>query len=443
MAVLRKVIARPGKYLVRTLDGKRAVSNLSKSKLAKTAKTGNEMLGDGLLIPAPYGHSDGKKVVPVPVYRDPNDPNILLDAKDGKPVRWDHALNAGFWQKFEIGEAGDEEGALIGYVEAEGDLNDEKTHAGRLRNMFRQTSPLIHGEWVDGKGNLRENAPLHICVTNKAVEYGQNNFQAMPDDQELSIAMSFSDDDLIALSTDDDGSESEKVDPNAKAVETDSNKTTVETDKTSQPALGPEIVNKVRTELKLKLNVTLPDDTDATNFLDRLLTILTNLEAKEEEEGEFNVEPKDGEPPKAPTIMSLDELETKKINGALGTLAAKRKAEFKSRIERAVSKGRTGRAHADKKLMPLVESFAMSLDDMDEEGNFRPTAIEMALDALEDAEALIDEENPSDQPNGSYVPGQPADMRLPGDAEVSQKDVDETLDRIFPASRFGRVQTTL
>lgn len=439
MAVLHKTIVRPGKYLVRTLSGDRAVRKLSKADLARAAKTGNEMIKAGILIPVPYGHSDGNKAVPVPVTRDLDDPSILLDAKTGKPARWDHALNSGFIQRFEVGA----DGSLDGYIEAEGDVNDDKTHAGRLGKMFKQVSPLLLGEWIDGKGNLREMAPLHVAVTNKGVEFGQENFRAMPEDQELSIAMSFSDDDLIALSTDDDGTESEKVDPNAKALETDSNKTTVETDKSSQPAMGPEIVNKVRTELKLKLNVTLPDDTDATNFLDRLLTILTNLEAKEEEEGEFDVEPEDGKPPKTPTIMSLDELESKKLNGALSTLAEKRKAEFKSRIERAVSKGRTGRAHADKKLLPLVEGFAMSLDDMDDEGNFKPTAIEMALDALEDAEALIDEENPGKVPDNGYTPGQPNDMRSPDDSEVSQKDVDEVLDEIFPQSRFGRVQTTL
>jgi hypothetical protein len=439
MAILHKTIVKPGKYLVRTLSGDRAVRKLSKTDLARAAKTGNEMIKAGILIPVPYGHSDGTNAVPVPVTRDLDDPTILLDAKTGKPARWDHALNSGFIQRFEVGA----DGSLDGYIDAEGDVNDEKTHAGRLGKMFKQVSPLLLGEWVDGKGNLREMAPLHVAVTNKGVEFGQQNFRAMPEDQELSIAMSFSDDDLIALSTDEDGSEPEKVDPNAKAIETDSNKSTVETDKTSQPEMGPEIVNKVRTELKLKLNVTLPDDTDATNFLDRLLTILTNLEAKEEEEGEFDVEPEDGKPPKSPTIMSLDELETKKLNGALGNIAAKRREEFKARIERAVSKGRTGRAHADKKLLPLVEGFAMSLDDMDEEGNFKASAIEMALDALEDAEALVGEEADGNAPADGYKPGQPDDMRSPGDGEVDQKDVDEILDQVFPNSPFGRVRTTL
>lgn len=439
MAVFKKVISKPGTYLVKTMTGKRAVRKLSKADFAQAVKTGNEMLGDGLMIPSPYGHSDGQKVIPVPLTANPDDPALFVDAETGEKPKWDQAINGGFWRKFELGP----EGEFIGYVEADGDPADPNTNAGRIGKTFVQTSPLLLGEWVDGKGRLRKNAPLHICLTNKAVEPNQSNFQAMPDDSPYAIAMSFSDDDLIALSTDENGSEPEKVDPNAKAIETDSNKTTVETDKTSQPEMGPEIVNKVRTELKLKLNVTLPDDTDATNFLDRLLTILTNLEAKEEEEGEFDVEPEDGKPPKSPTIMSLDELETKKLNGALGNIAAKRREEFKARIERAVSKGRTGRAHADKKLLPLVEGFAMSLDDMDEEGNFKASAIEMALDALEDAEALVGEEAEGDAPVDGYKPGQPDDMRAPGDGEVDQKTVDEVLDSVFPNSPFGRVRTTL
>jgi hypothetical protein len=439
--LFRKVIARPGKYLVRTLSGERAVQNFTKSKLAKMAKTGTDMLKEGMLIPAPYGHSDGKKVVPVPLLKDPEDPNIFLDADTGKPSRWDHALNAGFWRKFET----DETGALVGYVEAEGDEKDEKTHAGRVGKMFQNVSPVVHGQWIDGKGNLREDALLHVCLTNKPVDFGQDNFKAMPDEPNYSIAMALYEDDIYAMSDDEPGDQKDPKKVSSNASQTDApeaNPATDAEDALPNPALGPEVINKIKLELKTKLKVTLPDDTNETNFLDRLLTILTNLEAEEEEESEFDVEPEDGKPPRTPTIMSLDaEVLTKKNTGLLTVITDQRKKSYKERVEALVASGRVGRAHAEAAFLPTIEAFAMSVDDVGEDGTFAPNAIEMSLDLLEKNEALTEPTKDGQQPKDGKVPNKPADMQDAPVDEVSEALVNETLDSLMPPSIYPYAPT--
>lgn len=442
--VFRKVIARPGKYLVRTLSGDRAVQNFTKAKLAKMAKTGNEMIKEGILIPAPYGHSDGKKAIPVPLFKDPNDPNVFLDADTGKPSRWDHAYNAGFWKTFETDP---KTGELIGYVEADGDENDEKTNAGRIAKMFQNVSPVVHGQWIDGKGNLREDALLHVCLTNKPVDYGQENFKAMPNEPNYSIAMALNEDDIFAMADDEpngDKKDPQKVSSNASQTDVDDSAPTSENkDDVPNPALGPEIVNKLKTELQAKLDITLPDDTNETNFLDRLLTIVTNLKAKEEEESDFDEEPEEGKPPRTPTVMSLDaEALTKKNASLLSVITAQKKQNYKERVEALVASGRVGRAHAEANFIPKIEAFAMSLDDVEEDGSFAPNAIEMSLDLLEQNEALTEPtKETATTPQGASTPGKPQDMREAPVEEVSEELVNETLAELMPPAMYPYAPT--
>lgn len=426
MARFKKVVARPGRYLVKTPSGKRAVRNLTKSDLAKAAKTGNEMIKDGLKIPAPYGHSDGNRLIPIPLTANPDDPASLVDADTLQPPKWDQAINAGFWTSFETNKHGE----LIGVLEVEGDENDPNSHAGRIGKTFVQTSPLLLGEWIDGKGRLRENAPLHICLTNKAVEPGQDNFERIEEDSPYAIAMSFSDEDLLALALDDEATPSGD-DKNGKVSDPEvnpeaENPTKQDVDKI-ETATGPDMVTKVREELKDKLNITLPEDTTPENILERILIVLANLEPmNKEKETDFEEEPEDGQPPKAPTIMSTDH-EIKKLNAGLNQLTQARKTEFKNRIENLVECRRIGRAHANDKLLPLVDAFQMSLDDLEEDGSFKKSALEMSLDLLEDPEAMAAE---TTLPKGGKTPEKAADMGGP-DGEIDQKEVDSVLDSIF------------
>jgi hypothetical protein len=413
MSTFRKVIARPGTYLAKNLTGGRTAKTLTKEDLQEIAKTGNEMLKSGHLIPAPYGHTDPKGVYPQPLFQQTADGKTeLIDSQSNHSSRWDHAINAGFWTGFET----DESGALVGTLEAEGDESNPETHAGRIGKTFKQTSALLASEWTDGKGIKFTNAPLHICLTNKAVEPDQKNFEPVKNDSTLAVAMTFSEDDLLNMSL-------------------DGQDTSTANDSSLPASASPEIINKIREALKSKLKVTLPDDTDGTNFLDRFLTVLTNLQDKEDGEDLFS-EPKGTETLQSPTVMSTDSNPTtdKRSEVLLSTLVENKKSSFKQRIETLVSEGKIGRKYADSVLTPAIDAFTMSLDDITEDGTFKPNYIEMSLATLEEKDSL-NTATETALPSGSEVPDEPANMGA-ADDEPNAADVDSLLDTIFPRSIY-------
>lgn len=400
MALFRKVIARPGTYLARGLDGKRLAKTLTAQELAEVCRTGNDMLAKGHLIPAPYGHTDKDGLYPVPLYA----------GSDGaaESPRWDHAVNAGFWKSFETNA----EGALVGVLET------DEEHAKRIGNEYRQTSALLASSWTDGRGETFRNAPLHVCVTNKAVEPDQENFALLPSQKETlaEVAMAFSQDGYLGKLEEDQDS--------FVAMSEDS-----EVGEVGGLALAPELVGKVKQELKTKLDLTLPEDTSPENFFDRFLTILLNLKPKEEGD-DVLTEPSGTETLQSPTIMSHDPVATPdpKTDALLKSLTESRRSAYKTRMESLVKQGKIGRKYADEKLVPQIEAFAMSLDDVNEDYTFAKNHLEMALDILEENESLVGELKNQTEPAGAEVPSEPGDM---GDGtELSLADATAILDEL-------------
>lgn len=404
MALFRKVIARPGTYLARGLDGKRLAKTLTAQELAEVCRTGNDMLAKGHLIPAPYGHTDKDGLYPVPLYA----------GSDGaaESPRWDHAVNAGFWKSFET----DEQGALVGVLET------DEEHAKRIGNEYRQTSALLASSWTDGKGETFRNAPLHVCVTNKAVEPDQENFSLLPSQKETlaEVAMAFSQDGYLGKLEEDQDS--------FVAMSEDSE--VGEVGEVGNVALVPELIGKVKQELKTKLDLTLPDDTSPENFMDRFLTILLNLKPKEEGD-DVLTEPKGTETLQSPTIMSQDPVSPaadSKTQVLLKSLTESRRSAYKTRMESLVKQGKIGRKYADEKLVPQIEAFAMSLDDVNEDFTFSKNHLEMALDILEENESLVGELKNQSEPAGADVPAEPEDMT--GGEELTKESVNAILDEL-------------
>lgn len=432
----KKTITAPGVYLGRTIDGKRKLQVVTKQKLKNAAKTANAMIEAGLLIPGPYGHTDSEGIHPIPLVRSMD--GELLDAKTKGQTSWDKAINSGFWNRFDFNES---TGELEGYEEVEGDPEDQNTHAGRVGKTYKQVSPIIVDEWTDGDGRVWKDAILHVAVTNKAVQSNQKPFERVdPLHPELAIAMSLCTDDLVGGSS---LSRAFLMDIEAKLAE-DSGSTTAPSDSNVFPSVGPEVISKIRAELKTKLKVTLPEDTDPSNFHDRLLTILTNLEPEEETETDFNKKPEGSETIASPTIMSqvtdpnAAPLE-KKLAGLLQNALSTRQLSCKTRINTLVSKGQIGRKYADEKLLPLANALVMSLEDITEDGSIPPTALEMSLDVLEQNETLIDDPTKSDKtarPADSTSPDGASDMGDPNMDEVDDETVDEVLSGIFPRSIY-------
>jgi hypothetical protein len=86
MAEFRKRIIRPGKFLVKVPGtNQRKVKEFDKDYIREAYLTNTKMLEEGMLIPAPYGHSDGNKLIPVPLLSDPDSPEqSVSDIEDWK-----------------------------------------------------------------------------------------------------------------------------------------------------------------------------------------------------------------------------------------------------------------------------------------------------------------------------------------------------------------------
>ena len=87
MATFKKRVLTPGTYVYRDSSGKRRVKTVTPSEIQEMATTATEMLQDGLLIPAPYGHTDDKGTFPLPLFKGEN--GDLVDAKTKEASRWD------------------------------------------------------------------------------------------------------------------------------------------------------------------------------------------------------------------------------------------------------------------------------------------------------------------------------------------------------------------
>ena len=432
MAVVtfKKKIAKPQTVLPKNPLGQRKVEHITPERLRKIADSGNKMLADGLLIPAPYGHTDDNGVYPLPLVRSTS--GALVDAKTGEQSRWDHAVNSGFWTGFEIDP---QDNGLIGYLEAEGDVNDENTHAGRIGKTFRQTSPFFV-DWLDGSNVKREEAPLHICVTNRAVQNGQDNFELVkvtdknvivPDEEriaksglthpELAIAMAL---DPLELSL--DGSNDDVV---------------------KEGPISPGMVGRIKALLKEKLDILLGDDTNSENIVDRIVTVLYNMKPIEEGD-EAGLAP-DGSRILSPTIMSLDNANPDDINllkkqnqSLLGMATTSVKTRITERITKLQKAGKIGKTYAENKLNE-VGAVALSLDDWDAEaGKVKKLPIELALDEIEAAAGVSVMDPPTKVKEGEvegFVPQEPDDM---GDDPKNVKPASEEDVQDFFKQTVGR-----
>lgn len=470
MARFKKVIARPGRYLARTLDGDRAVRNVTAKKLRRAAETGNKMLADGHLLAAPYGHEvvdpqGNKQVIPIPLHRGPD--GQLLDSKLKKPALWAQADNSGFWDGFEYVENYDSKGdAFIGYIEAEGDENDPSTHAGRIGKTFRQVSPVISERWVDGFGRVYEDAPLHICVTNRAVEPNQDNFVSLGskqdanpqlEGQELAIAMSFGEDDFIGpVVMDLDSSYREKktagTEPSTSKAEgkrddtasANSEETDAKSDSNVFQHIGPEVIGKIKELLLERLELELPDDTDVTNFADRLLTVLTNIKAKQEMEDDLTDPPNGSEKLRTPVVMSLDNaqlLTDPRVSSLLKVATLNKQQELRSRVEAMQAKGQIGKAKADK-FKAQIDTFAMSLDDLDaESGSAATSRLEEQIADREEDDVLVGNVTDDELPEGATKANKPGDMEQID--EVTEEQALEHLDSLGVFPQESALQLTM
>ena len=426
MATFKKVIVRPGVYKVNTPNG-REIRAVTKDFLKSVALTAKEMIKNGLKIPSPFSHKDESGIVPGPVF---NKDGEELDASTGKKKKWSSDINAGFWSDFETNEAGE----LIGVVDVPGKASDLSSTAGKIRNTIKETSVFIEPDFTDGLGRHYKNALRHVALVTNAIEPNQDNFELLAEDQEFALAMSFSMADEVSQKPKDSSSD-DNSDSMGSSKEDDATKTTAE-ETSSQEGNISELVTLV----KDKLGFEMPSDTDEKNFLDRLRTILVSIESQEnpdEEMDNLTKKPKDSETQSSTVIMANETNVTpnenkdnlvimeKKLNKLLESHLATLREQFTSRIQALIAKGKIGRKYAEATLLPATASIAMSIEDMDDEGNFPKTPLEMALDMLDENTGLLEDTN--ETLNGTVEDRQDESEQI----KMSQEEADAIYNELF------------
>jgi hypothetical protein len=403
MTKFRKTIVKPSVYRVNTKEGKQ-IRAVSSEFLKEVCENTQEMMKAGIKIPAPYAHKDENGVYPGPVLEHDGKE---VDAKTLEPTVWSSDFNAGFWDEFNLDNS-----SIAGVL---GTPNED------IGETIKDTSIYVDPEFTDGLGRTWKNVIRHVALVTNPVEPGQDNFTKIAEG-EHTLAMSFSMADEVGTVG---GSSEEK---SAESTKAPSNS-------------GGEISAIVKLMVD-KFGIEFPGDTSDSNFLDRLLTVLTSIPNEEEGDEGFTGKPKGSQTESSPVIMANEnktedtnlekaELLEARANKLLAGYMTQVKANFTDRINALIKKGKIGKDYAEKKLFPAVEGLVMSLEDLDAEGNIKETPLQMSLDMLDSVEGFLDNKVTDTLENveGSLV-DTPADFEAV-EEKMSKDESSDVYDRII------------
>lgn len=409
----KKQIVKPGKYVVNvprkqkdgTVKFERDTHEITPERIKSWKDKFDAMIQDGLRIPAPFRHD--LSALPL---TDEQKLELEQKQKDQGSLN-----NAGYWDSLNIAE----DGTLEGEIDVA-----EQALADRFGNSFKECSLMALPEFTDGKGKKWEDAILHVAVVTNPIVHGLDNFKPVTpvESTENAIALCLSALEGVALG-DDDKPKLQDLSLNENLVTGEvyfsgrfkkSPQTIDLLEKfkgyvqslekgenvylNSSLALAleqPEAVASLKKQdgtllsvgdvvtLLPKVGVTLPQDTNDENFMDRLLTALTTVAA-----GKDGANPTVGN---GLTIMPGGVQMSHKIepDSPQGKLVAKQQRErIKGRIEALVMSGRITAPYVEEVLKPQLEGCALSLS-IDDDGNLGPTGLDPVLDALERLPASI------------------------------------------------------
>lgn len=459
-----KDIVSVGRYEIP--DGKGGVKEhqISLERLRKWANTFNHMRDSGIRIPCPFNHDPN--AVPVQLGQD----GTLASSQE----------NAGFWDALWVDE---DQGKLMGVLDAHGENTDPNSPAGKISNTIRETSVYVRPQgWKDGKGRDWEEPILHIAAVTHPIQPGQDNFQPLAED--IAIAMAFK-----------TPEKKDKAKPKAKSAslplppgESDGVDATTPTN--PDKVLGSEkpdvtsmggSMGDVLEMLKAVAKIALPEDTNEQNFVERLRIALTQKsvsEEEEEDEGTVYQPPEGAALRNAPFVMafsqqqidalvqakvnnpatgkpfSASELQsagtvdaevvmshpkftelTNSMNSMLNTITEQAKSAYKTRVETLVKTGRAGKTYADATLLPMVDSLVMSFGP---EGKPMVQPLDIVLNTLEALQPLA---QPTYDPVLAMSHGFPAGAHVHGSLpHTEQGGEDAPLSAEQTAAVFSRLQ---
>jgi hypothetical protein len=393
----RKTILKPGKYKVSRPDGTSTEEEITLDRMQRWASTANQMRGAGIKIPAPFAHADEEGNFPAPV-RFENE--TLSDAATGGPIGWRADLNAGFWQNFMVDRVG-----LHAAVEVDGTPEDMTTPAGKVGKTVKDTSIFVLPSFTDGKGRKWGESIYHVALVADPVEPGQSNFVPVKADSPYALAMSLSMSNQPPNQNQNSGQQNSNqnsqssgggqkppgTDPSDKTHEQDS-------ENPSMMSGGLTIQDAIEALGTLPSPIILPEDTTPANLVERIVLLCRqkiadqNSNSNNEENGGRMTTKPQGSETKSPAIaMSQNQTPNSEADPKLAILMSNlvntKKDSIKARIEALVKSGFVTQTYAETTLIPHVEGIQMSLETLNDKGEFPPSPVEVILSGLESAVA--------------------------------------------------------
>jgi hypothetical protein len=354
MARLEKLLLRTGIY--QAPQGKLVAS---KDRMARWARRFKDMTAAGLKVPVAWGHQ----------------PDAVPGDADDRAARQYYLsrFNAGYLEDLKFDPA---TGAMTISADCPGLEVDDKGNAvcwtrlpdGReVKTAVGEVSAAIR-PFRDGKGREWDDAVVHVAITPLPVFAGQTGFKALPGDGNT-FTLSLADWSGAELSTEGDDMAEDKADDKAAGEEG-----------------GKGGDWKKVLEILAKHGLALPDDTDASNFEERLTVADTALQGGEdkgasEEDDLDDFEEDDAaaagaEPETRPVMLSLSTEKDPKVRKLLEGRQAEHKEKLLTRLRRLQKRGMP--PHEAAAYREQLAGYELSLDG-DHEPVQKPVEFELSV----------------------------------------------------------------
>jgi hypothetical protein len=174
MPVVKKEIVADKTYTANSKNGRirRAFTPDYQNRLINTS---NSMIGSGLRIPAPFGHSKAAK------------PQTEIELNQGTPQS--SFNNAGYWSFFT--QEPNEEGkpAIFGYIDLPGSETETDSAYYKAKNSAKEVSISVHDEYEDGLQRKWKDAIMHVALVNHPAAPGTSDWQDAPEGALIMSAM--------------------------------------------------------------------------------------------------------------------------------------------------------------------------------------------------------------------------------------------------------------
>lgn len=327
----------------------------------------NKMKDAGVSVPAPWNHSE--KAMP------------MSSGDDGTLPRSD--INAGWWENLWV-----EDGTLWGELEV-----PQSEDAVKIGKNVKETSIYVRPDFKDGSGNEWKDSLMHIALVTHPIENGQGNFMPVGDEAGLALSMSHLTEPL------------EMASPEKAEEQLNANPVGLKPERENSANGVPALLDALRAVM-----IDLPEDTNDTNFTERLLVALRQKKASEHPEEKSVSQPPEGakEQP-APVAMSqkseenveattddtqLEEvvMSHPKFQAAqntvkflMGHIGNQHKEQLAVRRDSLIKEGKITEEYAGQHLNPSIDGFQMSFGD---DGSVAECAAAKIMDALEAATSL-------------------------------------------------------